>query len=767
MASFDLVAKLALDDKLSAPLKRIERQIQRTNNILNRINNTTDASAKANENMSRTISQVDRVTKNLTGSQDRLKDSYGRNARTINTANSALNRANRTSEGAVKASDKVAKSIFNADEATGYFADSQGRLRDSYGRFASSANTANDALSKVNRTSEHATKVNAGMSKSLSNADRSARGFIDSQGRLRESFGRYTKSAGRAGGATGGFNGNIIGLTRSVKGAVGGIFSLQNALIGLGTVYAGVRIGKGIFDSTIGQAMNYEINAATIDAMFDSEVKGKQFRDMVERIAIESPVLESGEMMNSAKGFISQTDDLEDLEKMIRLVEKLVSYDPIQGTEGASFALRELMSGDARSIKERFEMNDEQIDTIKDLFKDGKLTDGVDAFEKYLSEDKRITDKVIEKMGNTAAGKWAQVRERWQVMLRGEGSKSLQIMADWADDVLSFLESDTAVKMLSVGGEWIKNILKGLADGSVKLFNWFKKLGDSPEWKNASLIQKVNFVIEDLGKKFNKWYDSGGKEDLRKLANTLVDNFAQFIEESTPTIIGAGLKFGSAFIDGIKQYFDDNPVWGIVTKTIGGAAAGGKIAGPAGAVMGGAASGISSGIDAAINPISPYIFGQWDKNKSEGGTYKAPWDYWKGNGHDPKDVVKYSFMDDWNNYFGSSDKSAKKSSDIKPRSNNVIDNAVDYNKNFNTHNGGLDYVPYDSYRSLLHKGEKVLTRGEAREYRENKKSGGSTTATVSVANINLYGVGGDLEGAADELMGIITKKIEMAGAAGA
>ena len=33
---------------------------------------------------------------------------------------------------------------------------------------------------------------------------------------------------------------------------------------------------------------------------------------------------------------------------------------------------------------------------------------------------------------------------------------------------------------------------------------------------------------------------------------------------------------------------------------------------------------------------------------------------------------------------------------------------------------GIDYVPYDEMPAFLHKGEKVLTKEEAREYRQNK-----------------------------------------------
>jgi len=48
---------------------------------------------------------------------------------------------------------------------------------------------------------------------------------------------------------------------------------------------------------------------------------------------------------------------------------------------------------------------------------------------------------------------------------------------------------------------------------------------------------------------------------------------------------------------------------------------------------------------------------------------------------------------------------------------------------------GMSYVPYDNYPSLLHKGEQVLTRAQADQYRNNGKSQGG-----NIFNININGV---------------------------
>lgn len=59
------------------------------------------------------------------------------------------------------------------------------------------------------------------------------------------------------------------------------------------------------------------------------------------------------------------------------------------------------------------------------------------------------------------------------------------------------------------------------------------------------------------------------------------------------------------------------------------------------------------------------------------------------------------------------------------------------NKNRKTYDGshynGLSYVPFDGYTARLHKGERVLTAKESKEYTQGKVNGGSVTINVPVS----------------------------------
>ncbi|MFX3615899.1 MAG: phage tail tape measure protein [Sporolactobacillus sp.] len=85
-----------------------------------------------------------------------------------------------------------------------------------------------------------------------------------------------------------------------------------------------------------------------------------------------------------------------------------------------------------------------------------------------------------------------------------------------------------------------------------------------------------------------------------------------------------------------------------------------------------------------------------------------------------------------------------------------------YSASVHSHAGGLSNVPYNQYAASLHKGERVLTRSENDAY-----SNGSKRAVTVTGGIQLYGVAGNIEQAADKLLDILATKVEAAGNGGA
>lgn len=88
-----------------------------------------------------------------------------------------------------------------------------------------------------------------------------------------------------------------------------------------------------------------------------------------------------------------------DLAQTVLLLQRLAILDPAQGLEGAAFAVRELMSGDVKSLAGRFELPRKALKELVDAA-DGdvqKIVDGLDG----LVDNLGLTNEALKGMGNS------------------------------------------------------------------------------------------------------------------------------------------------------------------------------------------------------------------------------------------------------------------------------------------------------------------------------------------------------------------------------
>lgn len=114
---------------------------------------------------------------------------------------------------------------------------------------------------------------------------------------------------------------------------------LQSTLIGLASAYMTVQGAAKAFDATIGAAARYEQSEVAVKAIFNDPKKSDAYLKMVDKMAIDSPLLNSGDMLKSSKTLVAMTKDVGDLGKAWSIIERLMVLDPTQGTDGAAFAL--------------------------------------------------------------------------------------------------------------------------------------------------------------------------------------------------------------------------------------------------------------------------------------------------------------------------------------------------------------------------------------------------------------------------------------------
>lgn len=472
-------------------------------------------------------------------------------------------------------------------------------------------------------------------------------------GKLRDSMGRFANEGTRS----------IGKMKLSLGGLVG-------AIGGVAAAYAAVEGAKKVFESTVLEAAKFEQSNVIIGAMFDDKALSKQYTDMVDRFAVNSPIMNSQEMYGSSKSFIQTSKNVKDLEKMWSLTERMAAIDPIQGVEGSVFALRELFSGDSQSMVERFEMPRKIMNEIKKL----PLEQQLSALDKYFNKI-GMTTKLVDEMGGTTLGLWARVREQFSLVLRDMGAPSLEVISGFLTKVIGKLEGGSLDRFANVGAKWIKNILTGLTNSAMGIYEWFDALTSSEQFKKkTTLASQIKFVIEDVFNRFSSWMETKGKDQLTRAAAFMLEVIAGGIDAAQePLQVAAksiGGALGSGIVEAMKTEFHNSMVGFLDSNPLG-----------------------------KINN-------------------------WLGQD------LGYQLAEKWAGVTGYSEKKSKKSSKSPGTSKSSKKNTYRPIAGQRAHNGGLDYVPYDSYPALLHKGETVLPREEANN-RRNGRGGGITIAKLA------------------------------------
>lgn len=505
------------------------------------------------------------------------------------------------------------------------------------------------------RNMRRAQRMSELMGNTMKRTERVSEAFNASQRRVNSGLNEFTTRARK--------------VSRSMQSMASNLNPLRSGFLGLASAIGGAVAAKKIFDSTVWEAAKFENSQVVIRAMFDDRKAADEYTKMLERFAVDSPVLNSQEMFENSKSFISKTKDIKLLEKMWDLTERLVAIDPLQGVEGAVYALNEFFGSDLISLKDRFELDTKPL---KEFVK-APIEKKLEALDKYFTK-MGATQKLVNAMGNTTIGLWNRVSEQFQLVLREMGKPSLEVLNGFFTQLIQRMESGELNRFAEIGGKMIKSILTGLTNGVTAIYEWFNTITNSEEFKKqTTLYGKVSFIIEDIYNRFMNWLNSEGMTKIQAITKTLVGTLAKAIENNSGQIataaLSVGLKIGSAIVKGISDAISNNPL----AKAVLGAVAGGAI----GSVI----PGIGTGFGAVVGAGAAL-----------------------GKHYADKLVDKY--------YGLFSRKKPKK------------------------YNGGINYVPYDGMPAILHRGEKVLPRGEANEYRRNKERVGNGV-TINIANMQV------------------------------
>ncbi|MCY9549410.1 phage tail protein [Lysinibacillus xylanilyticus] len=322
------------------------------------------------------------------------------------------------------------------------------------------------SLTAVFKVKDQGTSKLRQLTQTMEKMNRTSRITSDSMSRAQSATTKLGGAVSSSSNRMGGFATQVSRLHVSSSGLSASLRGMQSSLIGLMGAYAGVSGAAKLFNATIGEAAKFEQSKAVITAAFQDDGATKQYLKMVDKIAIDSPLLNSGDMFAGSKGLLTLTKDMGQLEKSWKLVERLVASDPTKTIDDAVRGLRELQSGDTISLRDVFNLDKNILNDVKG----GSFEEQLAGIDKALNK-MNITQKTVEAMGSTTLGRWNSLKERVGTLFRDAGEKSNTKLGDFLKRINDSIEK-LDVKSIS---DKLGSFLGKVTDKAIALYDAFMK----------------------------------------------------------------------------------------------------------------------------------------------------------------------------------------------------------------------------------------------------------------------------------------------------
>lgn len=241
---------------------------------------------------------------------------------------------------------------------------------------------------------------------------------------------------------------------RSVSGVVGGLArtltSLPALIAGAGAAFGAWKLG----DAVIGGALRQEMAKTQLSALAGSEQIGAGLYQMVRGEASNS-TFSSQDYTQATRSYLGFSKDQTELKDMLKVTEKLALLDPVQGFDGASFALKEAMSGDLMSLSERFELP-------KSVLRENGFDSNASYAENLKAVDRTLMyqgmdEEAVEKFKQTGLAQLMAFKAKSMDWLGQMGQETVEEIKPVLKELNAFFSSDDAIK-------FAKDVSGGLGD---------------------------------------------------------------------------------------------------------------------------------------------------------------------------------------------------------------------------------------------------------------------------------------------------------------
>ena len=335
---------------------------------------------------------------------------------------------------------------------------------------------------------------------------------------------------------------SVSRLTAGLSGVTGVLGGITAAAGIAGVALAGLA-AKGVWDHMIKPAMDVESTKLQINALSGSPEKGTEIYKMSQKFA-KGSIYENEDIMGGTFSFMQNTKNVSELEDMLSITQRLATLNKEEGFRGASFSLKEAMSGDITSIAERFNVGKKDLRSNGfDSAADWKTN--LNAVDKSL-EKINITDAFVDAMEESGPAQLAKLKKN----LRSTAAASGNGMAE---------ELRPEIKKINMLFEDEKGIARFTSSMSARFRGALQDVfgfGDGIQitWDNItnwseSTFDGVSNVMSSTGEMFGTLITTLAGGDLTKPQET----FANF---------GSVLDGIARKIDSLKQGFIELDQWG-------------------------------------------------------------------------------------------------------------------------------------------------------------------------------------------------------------
>lgn len=513
-------------------------------------------------------------------------------------------------------------------------------------------------------------------------------------------------------------SGNAIkSLGSTASSAAGGVGRLKSSMSGMVGAVAGVAgaylTAQGAikaFNATVGAAAKLEQQEVVTRTMFQDDGKAAEYSKMVKQMALDSAVLNSGDMAYGSKAFVGLTKDLDQLREIWKVTEKLQAFSGVD-TAQASFSFKELLQGDYVSIVDAIGLDKKSMQKITKL----------DTVEKKIAAitaelDKMgVTDKTLEDMSNTTLGRWSAITEKVQSFFTAIGQEPNGTLNKLLSDIQTKLEGIDMTSLANKIGSGMTTAFNTAVDAITFVKdNMDEFKGVLKFVKEGVITLTAAFVAHKAILAGMAIYSTITTLIAAYRAGTLLATASQLLFNGALTANPIGLVVAAiAGLIGIIVLLVRN--WETVTATVkrtwkaigGGSGAIALILGPLGFL-------INAAIDLAKN---------WDSTRS---VWENVWSAIQRSAATSINAVIgliNSMIETINKIPGVNIPIVAK---VNWGSATAGSDAVFNSRSTGPVRGyyhGLDNVPYDRMPAYLHRGEKVLPAQEAKEYRTAKAKG--------------------------------------------